>query len=162
MLREVRARWVAVLTVLLVVVLAALFSQLRQLRGGPGAAQSTLQPAAPQPVAPQRAAPRAATRQPATPAAVPVAPPVTWSDDVALREFARLGCAACHSIAGRGNPAKPLDGIGARRDAASIREWAGGTGAAADELSASVLRRKAGAATDPALPALAAWLAARR
>lgn len=32
-------------------------------------------------------------------------------------------CARCHSIAGKGNPRNPLDGVGARRSAMELRDW---------------------------------------
>ena len=35
----------------------------------------------------------------------------------------KQGCARCHSIAGRGNPRSPLDGVGARLSAVEIRRW---------------------------------------
>lgn len=76
--------------------------------------------------------------------------------------FERLGCASCHSIDGRGNPSRPLDGVGARRDAAAIRAWTLGTGEAADALPGGVVRVKQGAAGDPDLEALIDYLASLR
>jgi mono/diheme cytochrome c family protein len=32
-------------------------------------------------------------------------------------------CSLCHSVAGKGNPKGPLDGVGSRLSAADIREW---------------------------------------
>jgi mono/diheme cytochrome c family protein len=32
-------------------------------------------------------------------------------------------CSLCHSIAGKGNPKGPLDGVGSKLSAAEIREW---------------------------------------
>jgi mono/diheme cytochrome c family protein len=32
-------------------------------------------------------------------------------------------CSVCHSIAGKGNKANPLDGVGKKLTAAEIREW---------------------------------------
>jgi mono/diheme cytochrome c family protein len=32
-------------------------------------------------------------------------------------------CSLCHSIAGKGNPKGPLDGVGSKLSAADIREW---------------------------------------
>jgi cytochrome c553 len=80
--------------------------------------------------------------------------------DAGRRAFERLGCAMCHSIAGRGNPDSPLDGVGQRLDRAALRDWATGTGAAQDKLPASIARRKARAAEDRDLDQLLDYLAA--
>jgi mono/diheme cytochrome c family protein len=32
-------------------------------------------------------------------------------------------CSVCHSVAGKGNKANPLDGVGAKHSAADIRAW---------------------------------------
>jgi mono/diheme cytochrome c family protein len=37
--------------------------------------------------------------------------------------FAAQKCSICHSVAGKGNVKKPLDGAGTRLDAAMIRLW---------------------------------------
>jgi mono/diheme cytochrome c family protein len=39
------------------------------------------------------------------------------------RVFELQRCLRCHSIAGEGNPRYPLDGVGLRRTAESIRQW---------------------------------------
>jgi len=78
---------------------------------------------------------------------------------VGERAYARLGCASCHSIAGRGNPSSPLDGVGARLDRQELLEWTIGTGAASAELGAGLARRKARAVGDPDLEALIDYLA---
>lgn len=134
MLRETRARLLAVLTAVLVVLLAALFAWLRN---------------RPVPTKPPVAVPAATT------AAEVVGPRL----DENRRAFERLNCAMCHSIAGRGNPARPLDGVGNRLDPAAIRAWAVGTGDARDQLPASIARVKARAADDPELDALVDYLA---
>lgn len=36
--------------------------------------------------------------------------------------YKEQGCALCHSIAGKGNPRNPLDGVGLRRTAEEIRD----------------------------------------
>jgi cytochrome c2 len=131
MTRAIRAQALAAATALLVVALAALFAALRN-RG-------------PTPPAP----PAAAT------AAVVVA---DASSEAGRRAFDKLNCGMCHSIGGRGNTDGPLDGIGARRDRAAIREWATGTGAARDELPASIVRRKARYANDPDLETVVDYL----
>jgi hypothetical protein len=130
MLRETRAKLLAVLTAVLVVLLAALFAWLRNVQA----------PAKPPPEAPAAA----------TPAVVV---------DVGEHAFERLNCTMCHAIAGRGNPARPLDGVGGRMDPAVIRAWAIGAGAARDQLPAGIARIKARAADDPDLDALVDYLA---
>jgi mono/diheme cytochrome c family protein len=123
MLRESRARWLAISTVLVVVALAALFASLRN----------------PGPQGPREHA--VSTPAPA--------------DDERLRAgraaFQRLGCARCHALGGVGNPGAPLDGVGGRLDAAALRDWTLGTGAAAGQLPAGIVRAKARAAQDPEL-----------
>ena len=37
--------------------------------------------------------------------------------------FETQGCMLCHSIAGKGNPRSPLDGVGGRYSAEAIRQW---------------------------------------
>jgi len=73
--------------------------------------------------------------------------------------YDRLKCASCHSIAGRGNPANPLDGVGARLDRKALQEFTTGTGAAQEPLGPSLARRKARALEDPDLGALIDYLA---
>lgn len=57
--------------------------------------------------------------------------------------YARHDCASCHAISGRGNPRHPLDGVGERRSAEELREYVTATGAAANKLSDTTVRRKA-------------------
>lgn len=76
--------------------------------------------------------------------------------------YDRSGCASCHSIDGRGNPSRPLDGVGARLDEEAIRAWTLGTGEAADELPGGIVRIKSGAADDPDLDALIDYLSSLR
>lgn len=56
--------------------------------------------------------------------------------------YAQQNCSTCHSIAGEGNPRHPLDGVGARWEAAELRAWIVGTGVAADILPAAIVKRK--------------------
>jgi len=120
-----------------------------------------LAPAPAPAAAPVAVSPGAPALAPApAPAATPAATPATPADRLAAGRdaFERLGCLRCHSIAGRGSPASPLDGIGQRRDPASIRDWVLGTGDAKGALSANVLRAKARAQGDPDLDALVDYL----
>lgn len=134
MTRESRAKWLAAATAALVVALSALFAALRNL--------SPLPPRAPQ----------------STAAPAPPAPAVDAARLTAGRAaFERLNCATCHSIAGRGNPSHPLDGVGRRLDRARLREWTLGEGQAAVQLGglASIKQRNA---ADPDLEALLDYL----
>ena len=128
MRREVRARWLAAITAIAVVVLAALFAWLRN---------ATLV-SAPAPSSAAMEEVRAVAGR---------------------RAFEHLGCATCHSIGGIGNPTRPLDGIGRRRDADAIRAWAVGAGEAQGRLPTTVVRLKSRAADAPELAALVEYLA---
>ena len=50
--------------------------------------------------------------------------------EAGLQIYSKLTCARCHSIAGKGNPRNPLDDVGARHNAQALRDWITG----ADEL----------------------------
>lgn len=133
MLRKSRARSLASLTAAVVVLLAALFAALRNLNA------------------------------PVAPAAAPIAMPRKAGETGASatrgpQAFVRLGCASCHAFGGVGNPSSPLDGVASRMDATQIRAWASGTGVAAGELPARIVRRKVDASADPDFEALLAWL----
>jgi mono/diheme cytochrome c family protein len=131
MTRQSRAQWLALATALLVVALSALFAALRNLAPQPPPAQTATVPAAPAADAARIAAGRAA--------------------------YERLNCAMCHSIAGKGNPAHPLDGVGRRRDREQLRAWALAEDSAAAALGgvAAIKRR---AAKDPDIEALLDYL----
>lgn len=135
MTRESRAKWMAAATTALVVLLAASFAVLRNLPAPVAAAPSARTPAS-------------------TDGTVDADRIVTGQ-----RAYARLGCANCHSIAGRGNPSNPLDGVGARLDRKALLELTTGTGAAREALGAGLARRKASAVGDPDLDALIDYLA---
>ncbi len=51
-------------------------------------------------------------------------------------------CARCHSIAGQGNPHNSLDGVGARRTALELRDWIIGADALQGELPAYATKLK--------------------
>jgi mono/diheme cytochrome c family protein len=91
------------------------------------------------------------------PAAAPAPDPARIA--TGQRAYARLGCAMCHSIEGRGNPGSPLDGVGARLDRTALYELTTGTGAAAAHLGAGLARRKQRAVGDPDMDALIDYLA---
>ena len=54
------------------------------------------------------------------------APPQAKPDEKVAKGQTVYGaqkCATCHSIAGKGNKANPLDGVGAKISAAETRQW---------------------------------------
>jgi len=128
MTRQSRARWLAFATALLVVLLAALFAWLRNLPPAPRADAATAREASVSRDEPGRAA------------------------------FVRAGCSGCHSADGRGNPALPLDGVGARLDRASLRDAAFALGGAAQRFPPAVAERKRARANDADAEALLAYL----
>lgn len=133
MLRESRARWLAVATAALVVLLAAVFAGLRN-RGD----------TAPAPEAPA--------------AGGPAAPAAPFDRAAALAAFERLQCTSCHAFAGRGS-GLPLDGVGRRRSTAAIRDFALGQGSARDALPAGLVQMKQRAAGDPQIDDIVTLLA---
>ena len=128
MTRESRARWLAFATAVLVVLLAALFAWLRNLTP----------------------APQATPDRPAT--------NIDSHGAAGRAAFARMGCMACHSAQGRGNPALPLDGVGARRSREQLRAAAFASGAAPRELPSSIAAAKRANANDPEAEALLDYL----
>lgn len=144
MLRESRALGLALATAAAVVALAALFATLRN----PGGVE--------------RGRP-SADRAPTTLAQPPGALALGRAADpqhlaAGRAAFARLNCTRCHAMEGQGNPDAPLDGVGARLDAAALRHWTLGTGPSAEELPRGILRAKQRAAGDPDLDALIDFL----
>lgn len=119
--------------------------------------------APPRPVPPVAKAVAPAVEPALAPKPVPVAPKID-PERIAVgeRAYARLGCALCHSIGGRGNPASPLDGVGARLDRQALYELTTGTGAAAEVLGQALARRKARAVNDPDMDELIDYLAQLR
>ncbi len=56
--------------------------------------------------------------------------------------FEAQGCLGCHSVAGKGSPRSPLDGVGARLSRQQLSEWAIGAASVADNLSPRALQAK--------------------
>ena len=75
-------------------------------------------------------------------ASAPVAPAAPPASAAGRAAFERLGCAGCHAIGGLGNPRHPLDGVGARRSRAALRDWIVAAEGVRPQLSASVARMK--------------------
>lgn len=89
--------------------------------------------------------------------------PVTPATDPALVESGRRvytgqDCARCHSIAGRGNPRSPLDGVGARLSAAEIRRWIAPSREPAALSDSFQVRHANRVLTEPQQEALLAYL----
>jgi hypothetical protein len=144
MLRESRALGLALAIAAAVVALAALFATLRNPagveRGRPGADRAL-----------------ATLAQPSG-AMAPGSAPDPQRLAAGRAAFMRLDCTRCHDLQGQGNADTPLDGVGARLDAAALRDWTLGTGPAADELPRGILRAKQRAAGDAELDALIDYL----
>jgi mono/diheme cytochrome c family protein len=105
----------------------------------------------------------AALQNPST-AAAPAPTTISATPDTAAgrRVYDANGCAACHAVAGQGNPRSPLDGIGSRLGSEEIRQWIVGDEAVQDDLSPRALKAKREYAALPAadLDALVAYLQA--
>lgn len=80
---------------------------------------------------------------------------VATTSDAGRAAFVAKGCAACHAAEGRGNPALPIDGVGARLDREALRAAAFGTSA---RLPANVVDIKRARAGDPDADALLDYL----
>jgi cytochrome c5 len=115
-MRERMARLLALMTAILVLLLALVFAWLQN------AHMPELDPLSPS----------ARTTVPAD------AERIALGREVIERE----GCLRCHAIAGNGNPRNPLDGIGARRDAEGIRAWIVADDAIAGRLPGTVVQAK--------------------
>jgi len=154
-MRSTRARSFAAVTAVLVVGAAALFAWFQNLP------VDEIGVAALAPVAPDA--------QPATPLAeAPVVAPAGAVDLATVERgraiYGALTCAACHAIAGRGNPRNPLDGVGARLSPERIRHLTIGAPEVAAELPRGPLAAKQVYAQLPAadLDALVAYLVSLR
>ena len=132
MTRESRARWLAFATAALVVLLAAVFAELRNLHPVPVPVVAQTPATATAATADGMAAGRAA--------------------------FVDLGCATCHAAEGKGNPGLPLDGVGRRLERNELREAALGLGATADRLPPGVVQAKRRHREGPATEALLDYL----
>ena len=65
--------------------------------------------------------------------------------------YAAQKCSVCHSVAGKGAKANPLDGVGAKLSAADIRAWI---------VDPIAMAKKAGSTKKPPMPAKYGKLAA--
>ena len=135
-MREIIARVVSVLSVVLIVGLSFLFAA----EHNPPTADVSFDGAA---------------KSPPVEKTIPVAPPddANGGEHIAIAAssangerggaiYAQQKCATCHSIAGEGNPRNPLDGVGARWDPDELRDWVIGDGVAKEVLSQAMIKRK--------------------
>jgi mono/diheme cytochrome c family protein len=102
-MREKLARFIALLTGQLVLLLAIAFAVIQNPSENPDATES---------------------RKPAPPSScIKSIVPDPGHIDAGNQIYQQQLCARCHSIAGEGNPRNPLDGVGARRTADELRDW---------------------------------------
>lgn len=134
-MREIIARIISVLTLVMVVALSLLFASAHN-RDDRIA------------IAPSGPAPAPAARELITEPVPPVTPaePVQGASPMDSARgravYERQNCATCHSIAGEGNPRYPLDGVGANWNAREMEDWITGQGDAADVLPSAIVKRK--------------------
>lgn len=153
-MREIIARVVCVLTVMMVVALSLRFAAVHNRPAPAGSPR----PATPVAVAGSAKVDDRA-RGPVPSAPAPVAKAADGGRGLAI--FAEQHCATCHSIADAGNPRSPLDGVGDRHNPEDLRMWITGTGVATTKLPAAIAKRKQRYQTMPEddLRVLVAYLA---
>ena len=124
-MREQWARNIALLTGLLVVLLAMLFAMIQNPSEPPSSAVSESD---------GKLSSSAALAEPDSEKQVLIA--------AGRKVFEAQRCARCHSIAGEGNPRNPLDGVGKRRSAEAIRQWILASAEIKDQLPAPYFQAK--------------------
>ena len=135
-MREIIARGVFGMTLLIVVVLSFLFASAHNPRVSDEPIRMVAMPTSMQEGPGGTSSVPAGT---ASPAPAGVAPEIISRGRAV---YAEQNCSTCHAIAGVGNPRHPLDGEGAIWTVAELKDWITGTGAAADVLSPAILKRK--------------------
>jgi mono/diheme cytochrome c family protein len=78
--------------------------------------------------------------------AVTSSPVIAGAQDLAAKGqavYVAQKCSTCHMIAGKGNKASPLDGVGTKLSAADIREWI---------TNPTEMTKKAGSTKKPPMP----------
>lgn len=135
---------IAILVCLLVLAVALAISYLFAVRHNPIAAEVATEPRQGERASAAQTATPESAREPTPASVVQPAETETFGAELARGRvlFAQHGCASCHAIAGAGNPRHPLDGVGSRLNSNAIEDWILGTGAAAEQLSVTVRRRK--------------------
>jgi len=78
--------------------------------------------------------------------------------------FAQHDCARCHSVAGKGSPRSPLDGVGSRLSRDELHDWVVASDTVRQDLSPRAIAAKQRYAALPAadMAALLAYLASLR
>lgn len=104
-MRELLAKWIAMLTGLLVILLAVIFALIQN---------------------PDRTHQAEVLSGPVGPESTGQLPDISFDEEsveAGRKVYISLRCAACHSIGGEGNPRNPLDGVGSLLTAEDIRDW---------------------------------------
>lgn len=135
-MREMIARGVCLLALVLVVGLSFVFAARHNAAVESGPAENPPQSA------PSSQAGIGDVLPTTGPMAEPVAVPPAESIARGAVVYGRNSCATCHSIGGEGNPRYRLDGCGDRWDADELSAWVTGTGVTAELLSEGMRRRK--------------------
>ena len=78
--------------------------------------------------------------------------------------FTQQDCARCHSVAGKGSPRSPLDGVGSRLSRDELHDWVVASETVRQDLSPRAISAKQRYATLPAadMAALLSYLASLR
>ena len=135
-MREIIARVVSVLSVVLIVGLSFLFAA----EHNPPAADVSFDGAAESPPV-EKTIPVATPEDANGGDHIPIAAPLA-NGERGRAIYAQQKCATCHSIGGEGNPRNPLDGAGTRWDADELQDWVTGEGVASEVLSKAIIKRK--------------------
>jgi mono/diheme cytochrome c family protein len=175
-MRERLARWIAAWTGVLVVMLSGAFAVVQnpaaEERPGieAGSDRMAQAPPAVPPGSGDGSAPTPASAPASQPEAggaeavdlVPPSAPAASAEvmEAGRRLFAEQTCGRCHSIAGKGNPRTPLDGIAAGRSDEDIRHWIVGDEAVREEMSprAFAAKQRYASLSAEQLAALVAYL----
>jgi len=134
--REIIARAVSVLTVMVVVGLSLLFASQHNPAAAPESVDSVVGTAV------EAAMASAEAGGAAKPSEQPPPAGSSAQSERGRAVYEQQKCGTCHSIAGEGNPRNPLDGTGARWDANELRDWVTGAGVAQEVLSPAIVKRK--------------------
>lgn len=147
-MRERWARGLALATAILVLILSAAFAVI-------------LNPTDRKPAADREPADDAVQALVADPDAGIDADPAARQVARGQEVFAQYDCARCHSVAGKGNPRSPLDGVGSRLSRDELHGWVVAGEAVREDLSPRAISVKQTYVQMPAadLEALLAYLA---
>jgi mono/diheme cytochrome c family protein len=121
-MREKWARRIALLTSLLILVLAVIFSLIQNPATTTGAANKSVK-------TPYVNLQKLAVLNPE-------------HIEAGRQVYKQQACARCHSIAGKGNSRNPLDGVGVRRTADELRNWIIGADAIQGSVPVGILKLK--------------------